>query len=131
MKNLHIGFETGRLSDCLNYFSIPCTIIDPSSGHIEVIRTNLEFSEMLVGYFQALFAQNVTERRVEVENIDQAPKDRVRATVLLLEYNAEGEQVAKSCIRYTLAPIKRTHVIEVVEMLEPPPRIDVLGTSFH
>lgn len=131
MQNLHIDFETGRISDCLNYFAIPCTIADRVSGNVEIIRTNLEFSEMLVGYFQAMFANNVAERRVDVETCEEMPQDRVRATVLLTEFNKEGERVSKSRIRYTLAPLKRTYVIEVVELIEPPPRTEVLGNSFH
>ncbi len=131
MQRMHLDFEAGRISECLNYFAIPCTILDTVDGSVEIIRTNLEFNELLTGYFQAMFASKVTERRVEVEDIDALVDGRARVVVRVAEFNDQGTCVMTSRIRYTLAPLKRTYIVEVAELLKPPPRAEVMGNSPH
>lgn len=131
MKRMHLDFEAGRISDCLNYFAMPCTILDRVSGNVDIIRTNLEFNEMLTGYFQAMFDSKVTDRRVNVESVDGLQHGRARAVVKVVEFNDQGVHVATSRIQYTLSPLKRTYIVDMVELLEPPPRSEVTGNTPH
>lgn len=135
IKHLHADFAEGRITDCLVFFAVPCTIVDFDRCKVEILRHNLALRDYLTTYYQAFLATGVARRQIDVSQIEPPSRGQTCVTVALEEFDADGVRVAKSKIRYHLSQASGpyltpgTFLIELVELVVSHPQLADLSSG--
>lgn len=113
------AFLDGDIEELLDYFCLPLVVY--TSAGVTLIRDRAEFARMAAAYRSALMAMSVDHAELQIVSEDPTVNDRLRATVRWIDYNAEGNEVTGSLVRYFLVSHRPGHfVTEMIEYLETP-----------
>lgn len=118
LEDLQTCFIDGRLEDMLKRVSLPLVVY--SIAGVMLLRTEAEFIQTLGQYRAAIVALSVTSSTVEIREFDAPQNQRLRATVRVTDFDADGREVTSSLIRYFLIESGESYLIEMMEYLESP-----------
>lgn len=129
MKAMQADFLAGHLEELSKRFLMPLVVY--SVAGVVVLRTVEEFLQRTALYRDAMMAMNVATSQIAVVSQDALENERLRVTVRVTDFDAGGEMVTGSLIRYFLKASGETYAIEMIEYLEAPLPSDEVERLVH
>lgn len=129
LEDIQADFLAGRLEELISRFSVPLVVY--SVGGVVVLRTMEEILSQTVQYRSALMEMSVVSSVIKVVSREPPVNNRLRATVRVTDFNADGEVVTGSLIRYFLILKNGSYMVEMLEYLEAPFSTEVVEKLVH
>ena len=129
LEDIQTDFLAGRLEELISRFSVPLVVY--SVGGVAVLRTTEEILSQTVQYRSALMEMSVVSSVIKVVSREPPVNNRLRATVRVTDFNADGEVVTGSLIRYFLILKNGSYMVEMLEYLEAPFSTEVVEKLVH
>lgn len=129
LEDIQADFLAGRLEELISRFSVPLVVY--SVGGVAVLRTTEEILSQTVQYRSALMEMSVVSSVIKVVSREPPVNNRLRATVRVTDFNADGEVVTGSLIRYFLILKNGSYMVEMLEYLEAPFSTEVVEKLVH
>ena len=118
LETIQRAFLSGETDVLGTHFVWPLVVY--TMAGVTVIRDEKDFSEKAGQYLAALRALSVASSSLSVEQREPLMNNRFKATVRVTDYNANGDQVVGSLIRYFLVQNQSVLKVEMLEYVETP-----------